>query len=55
VPLFDHVTVRVSDSAASERFYDTVLHTLGIERPGRDEHYTEWDDFSLGPAIPRSR
>ena len=52
MPLFDHVTIRVSDSAASERFYDTVLHTLGIERPGRDEHYTEWDDFSLGPANP---
>ena len=29
--VFDHVTIRVSDRAASERFYDTVLQTLGIE------------------------
>ena len=34
--MFDHVTIRVSDLEASERFYDTVLATLGLtgERPG---------------------
>jgi catechol 2,3-dioxygenase-like lactoylglutathione lyase family enzyme len=48
--VFDHVTIRVSDCDASERFYDTVLRTLGIERTGRDDHYPEWDDFSLGQA-----
>jgi catechol 2,3-dioxygenase-like lactoylglutathione lyase family enzyme len=28
--VFDHVTIRVSDREASERFYDTVLRTLVI-------------------------
>ena len=45
--MFDHVTIRGSDRAASERFYDTVLGTIGIARTGSGEHYTEWDDFSL--------
>lgn len=41
--MFDHVTIRVSDRAASERFYDTVLGAIGIAKtsPG------EWDDFSM--------
>src|ERR1043166_8476998 len=46
---FDHVTIRVSDRAASERFYATVLGTLGIPQTGTPE-YTEWDDFSLAEA-----
>jgi len=45
--LFDHVTIRVSDRAASERFYDTVLGAIGIERTATGEHYTEWNDFSI--------
>jgi catechol 2,3-dioxygenase-like lactoylglutathione lyase family enzyme len=48
--VFDHVTIRVSGREASERFYDTVLRTLGIERTHRDEWLVEWDDFSLAPA-----
>jgi len=48
--VFDHVSIRVSDRTASERFYDTVLRTLGIEKSYSDEHYAEWDDFSLAPA-----
>jgi catechol 2,3-dioxygenase-like lactoylglutathione lyase family enzyme len=48
--VFDHVTIRVSDRAASERFYDTVLGALGIERTSTDERYPEWDDFSLATA-----
>jgi catechol 2,3-dioxygenase-like lactoylglutathione lyase family enzyme len=48
--VFDHVTIRVSERAASEPFYDTVLAMLGIEKTGTDEHYAEWDDFSLGGA-----
>jgi catechol 2,3-dioxygenase-like lactoylglutathione lyase family enzyme len=48
--VFDHVTIRVSDRAASERFYETVLATLGIEPTHRSEPYTEWRDFSLAPA-----
>jgi catechol 2,3-dioxygenase-like lactoylglutathione lyase family enzyme len=30
VAVFDHVTIRVPDRAASERFYTTVLGTLGV-------------------------
>jgi catechol 2,3-dioxygenase-like lactoylglutathione lyase family enzyme len=48
--VFDHVTIRVSDRIASERFYDTVLPTLGIERTSSEEAYPEWEDFSLGQA-----
>ncbi len=45
--MFDHVTIRVSDRAATEPLYMTVLHTLGIEQTHSDEHYAEWDDFGL--------
>ena len=48
--MFDHVTIRVSDRAASVRFYTTVLATLGIEQSSADEHYVEWGDFSLSEA-----
>jgi catechol 2,3-dioxygenase-like lactoylglutathione lyase family enzyme len=44
--IFDHVTIRVSDREASERFYDTVLAVLGIERTSE----AEWDDWSLMAA-----
>ena len=48
--MFDHVTIRVSDRAASERFYETVLASLGIEQTHADDALAEWDDFSLSPA-----
>jgi catechol 2,3-dioxygenase-like lactoylglutathione lyase family enzyme len=48
--VFDHVTIRVSDRAASERFYDTVLAAIGIEKTWSDEHYAEWNDFSIAEA-----
>jgi catechol 2,3-dioxygenase-like lactoylglutathione lyase family enzyme len=50
VIVFDHVTIRVADREASERFYDTVLRTLGIEKTHSDEQLVEWDDFSLAQA-----
>ena len=31
-PVFDHVTLSVSDRSASEAFYDTVLSELGIAK-----------------------
>jgi catechol 2,3-dioxygenase-like lactoylglutathione lyase family enzyme len=47
----DHITIRVSNREAAERFYDTVLHTFGIERSGRDDDYTVWKgQFSLAAA-----
>jgi catechol 2,3-dioxygenase-like lactoylglutathione lyase family enzyme len=48
--MFDHVTIRVSDRAASERFYATVFEPLGIERTYDGASLTEWNDFSLAPA-----
>jgi catechol 2,3-dioxygenase-like lactoylglutathione lyase family enzyme len=47
--VFDHVTIRVSDLEASERFYETVLRTLGLETY-TDELGAEWGDFSLAQA-----
>jgi catechol 2,3-dioxygenase-like lactoylglutathione lyase family enzyme len=48
--VFDHVTIRASDRTASERFYETVLRTLGLEKTHSDEHFVEWDEFSLAEA-----
>ena len=48
--MFDHVTIRVSDRAASEAFYDTVLQTLGVGTTYSDNRFVEWDDFSLAGA-----
>jgi catechol 2,3-dioxygenase-like lactoylglutathione lyase family enzyme len=45
--VFDHVTIRVADRAASEAFYNTVLAPLGIETTYSDARFAEWDDFSL--------
>jgi catechol 2,3-dioxygenase-like lactoylglutathione lyase family enzyme len=48
--VFDHVTIRATDRAASERFYETVLAPLGIQVTSRGGDYVEWDDFSLAQA-----
>jgi catechol 2,3-dioxygenase-like lactoylglutathione lyase family enzyme len=47
----DHITIRCADREAAERFYDTVLQTLGVERSGSDDEYTVWKgQFSLAAA-----
>ena len=48
--MFDHVTIRASDRAASERFYDTVLATIGLGKTYSDEDFAEWRSFSLAEA-----
>jgi catechol 2,3-dioxygenase-like lactoylglutathione lyase family enzyme len=48
--MFDHVTIRVADRAASERFYDTVLQSLGIDRSYRTNTISEWQDFMITVA-----
>src|SRR5829696_728159 len=48
--VFDHVTIRVSNRKASERFYETVLSTIGIDETYSGEQFTEWGDFSLAEA-----
>jgi catechol 2,3-dioxygenase-like lactoylglutathione lyase family enzyme len=45
--VFDHVTIRVSDREASERFYETTLRVLGYEKGWSDERLAEWGTFSL--------
>ena len=50
--MFDHVGVAVSDLAASECFYRTVLATLGIEPSYADAHLVEWEDWAIGPTDP---
>ena len=48
--MFDHVTIRVSDLAASRAFY---LEALGL--PTNDGEFVEWDAFgvSLGDDVSR--
>ncbi len=48
--MFDHVTIRVTDRAASERFYDTVLRPLAIDQSYRTNAFSEWKEFSLAGA-----
>jgi catechol 2,3-dioxygenase-like lactoylglutathione lyase family enzyme len=48
--MFDHVTIRATDRRASERFYDTVLAPLGIDRTYQTRSFSEWQDFSLTAA-----
>jgi catechol 2,3-dioxygenase-like lactoylglutathione lyase family enzyme len=43
--MLDHVTIRVSDLAASTAFYSTVL-----DRTPQGEEFFEWDDFSIAPV-----
>lgn len=48
--MFDHIGVAVSDLAASERFYRTVLRVLGIEPSCTGADMVGWDDWWIGPT-----
>jgi catechol 2,3-dioxygenase-like lactoylglutathione lyase family enzyme len=48
--VFDHVAIAVSDLAASERFYRTVLSVLGAEPSRADTELVEWDDWDIGAS-----
>lgn len=50
--MFDHVGIAVSDLAASERFYRTVLSALGAEPSHADAELVEWEDWDIGPTDP---
>ena len=43
--MFDHVLIAVSDLAASERFYRTVLGVLGAEPRYANAEIVEWGDW----------
>ena len=47
--MFDHIGVAVSDLAASERFYRTLLSALGLEPSHADAELVEWEDWDIGP------
>lgn len=49
--MFDHVGIAVSDLAASERFYRTVLSVLGVEPSHADAELVEWEDW---PSVRRT-
>jgi catechol 2,3-dioxygenase-like lactoylglutathione lyase family enzyme len=53
--MFDHVDIRVSDREVSQRFYDTVLSTLGVEQTANDDEIVEWDEFSIADDGPVTR
>ena len=44
--IFDHVTIRVADRSASDRFYDTVLTTLGVDSY-HTPTFSTWGNFQL--------
>jgi catechol 2,3-dioxygenase-like lactoylglutathione lyase family enzyme len=48
--MFDHVTIRVSDLAASRRFYVTALG-----EPDYKGNYDDWGEFSLAADGPATR
>jgi len=48
--VFDHVTIRVSDRAASRRFYETALAPLGHGITHSADDFDEWNDFGLAQA-----
>lgn len=50
--MFAHVAIRVSDFAASERFYRTSLEALGIEPTVARGDLLVWDDFAIMPSSP---
>jgi catechol 2,3-dioxygenase-like lactoylglutathione lyase family enzyme len=47
--VFDHVGIAVSEVAASERFYRTVL---SVEPSHADAELVEWDDWDIGATDP---
>ena len=52
--MFDHVDIRASNRAASERFYDLVLPGVGLEKGHSDEELAEWGDYGLVQATADS-
>jgi predicted lactoylglutathione lyase len=48
--VFDHVTVRVSDHGASQRFYEPLLARLGHRISVSGGHFHEWNDFGIAQA-----
>jgi catechol 2,3-dioxygenase-like lactoylglutathione lyase family enzyme len=52
--VFDRVTIRTADRAASERFYGVLLRTLGVEETSTDARDARWADFTIRQADERA-
>ena len=52
MPLFDHVSITVSDIEAAERFYDAALGALGIPKVGSTSDWLGYGERCDG-AHPR--
>jgi catechol 2,3-dioxygenase-like lactoylglutathione lyase family enzyme len=48
--VLDHVGIAVSELAASERFYRTVLSVLGVEPSYAGSDMVGWNDWWIGPV-----
>ena len=52
--MFDHVTIRVSDLEASERFYDSMAERIGFELAAERDDYARYAGrgatFSIMPG-----
>jgi catechol 2,3-dioxygenase-like lactoylglutathione lyase family enzyme len=48
--MFDHVMIRVADRTISERFFASVLTSLGIDATRRTDSLVVWHDFMLTEA-----
>jgi catechol 2,3-dioxygenase-like lactoylglutathione lyase family enzyme len=48
--MLDHVTIRVVDYQASERFYRTTFGALGVKPTRATVGRVEWDDFVVASA-----
>jgi catechol 2,3-dioxygenase-like lactoylglutathione lyase family enzyme len=49
-PVFDHVTLRVSNIERARSFYESALATLGYGEPDGGGHFFEWRDLSIAQA-----
>jgi catechol 2,3-dioxygenase-like lactoylglutathione lyase family enzyme len=49
--VFDHVTIRVPDLAAAQRFYELAFDAIDFRgTPAVGENFLEWNDFSIAQA-----
>src|ERR1039457_6010195 len=48
--MFDHVGIAVSDFAASEHFYRTVLSVLAVKPSYAGPDMVGWEDWWIGPT-----
>jgi catechol 2,3-dioxygenase-like lactoylglutathione lyase family enzyme len=49
--MLDHVSITVSDMAAAERFYDSIMKVLGVVKVGRREDWLGYGERAR-PAYP---